>query len=182
MKKNPTGPLRRALQLVLLTATAASATALAGPHECAPEDDAPHPVFERIESLAGDWYVVDAEGRRTEKLVSRYRLTAGGSAVLETLFPGTENEMITLYHRDGEEVVLTHYCVVGNAITYRATLEDGDLSYRCTGGRNMESEDDRHMHEGRVAFEGEDRYRSTWRMVEKGELVYLADHLLERGD
>ena len=40
--------------------------------------------------------------------------TAGGSAVQETQFPGTPMEMVSVYHLDGADLVMTHYCVLGN--------------------------------------------------------------------
>ncbi|MCK7511304.1 MAG: hypothetical protein MZV70_49445 [Desulfobacterales bacterium] len=43
-----------------------------------------------------------------------YRITANGSVVLETLFPGTDHEMLTLYHLDNDRLGLTHYCAMGN--------------------------------------------------------------------
>ncbi len=42
------------------------------------------------------------------------KLTAGGSAILEVIFPGNEHEMETLYHVDGGEVV-THCGMLGDA-------------------------------------------------------------------
>ena len=52
-----------------------------------------------------------AEPRRDRRLV---RTTGGGSAVTETLFPGTAHEMMSVYHMDGDDLVLTHYCAGGN--------------------------------------------------------------------
>ena len=53
-------------------------------------------------------------------LVARYAVTAAGSAVVETVFPGTEHEMVTVYHADGSDLVLTHYCMEGNQPRMRA--------------------------------------------------------------
>ena len=53
-------------------------------------------------------------GQPTDQVVSTYRVTAAGSAVMEVLFPGTDHEMVTVYHQDGDDLILTHYCAAGN--------------------------------------------------------------------
>src|SRR6516165_9346322 len=56
--------------------------------------------FAALKQLAGDWVEIGKDGRPTEKVISSMRVTAGGTAVQETLFPGTEKEMVTMYHLD----------------------------------------------------------------------------------
>ena len=48
------------------------------------------------------------------KIVSVIKVTAGGSAVHETLFPGSAHEMVSVYHLDGADLVMTHFCALGN--------------------------------------------------------------------
>ena len=43
-----------------------------------------------------------------------YGVTAAGTAVMEALFPETDHEMLTVYHLEGNDLVLTHYCAMGN--------------------------------------------------------------------
>ena len=80
--------------------------------------------FEKIKSLAGEWQVAHAPGEHGEHgehagTVS-YKVTAGGSAVLETLFAGTDHEMVTLFYMDGDDLTLTHYCMLQNRPLMRA--------------------------------------------------------------
>ncbi len=49
-----------------------------------------------------------------------FKLLSGGSAVRETMFPGTDHEMTNMYHLDGHDLVLTHYCAEGNQSRMRA--------------------------------------------------------------
>ena len=69
-------------------------------------------AFERIEALAGSW-----EGRSSAGWTARIdvEVIARGSAVLErSNFEAHPGEtMLTLFHRDGPALVLTHYCVAG---------------------------------------------------------------------
>ncbi len=57
-----------------------------------------------------------ADGRKAE---TTFRLVANGSVLMEQfLFIGEDgnhaSEMITMYHVDGDRLVLTHYCVAKN--------------------------------------------------------------------
>src|SRR5262245_51156677 len=78
------------------------------------------PNLETIKKLAGDWVAVDKDGKPTDKVVSSIRVTAGGSAVREILFPGSDHEMVTMYHQEGPDLILTHYCILGNQPRMRA--------------------------------------------------------------
>ena len=59
-------------------------------------------AFEKLKTLDGDWKV-DAEGGHAPKggKIS-YKVTAAGSVVMETQFAGTDHEMISMYHLDGD--------------------------------------------------------------------------------
>lgn len=68
-------------------------------------------VFARLGTLAGDWTGTFENGR-THRV--NYRLSAGGTVLVETwaLAPGRES--ITIYYVDGDELLATHYCPQGN--------------------------------------------------------------------
>lgn len=113
--------------------------------------------FERIKSLEGDWQWSEELAPDLEGLVCTYEVTAGGTAVLETLFPGDEFEMVSLYHLDGDQLVLTHYGSTGNQPTMRAKAYvpvpgqvTMPIDFQCIGGTNMSTESDGHMH--RMSF------------------------------
>src|SRR5262245_10645743 len=66
----------------------------------------PKAAFTRLKALAGEWNCAAHEpGHGGDKpLKINYRVTANGSAVMETLFPGTDHEMVTMYHLDGDDL------------------------------------------------------------------------------
>ena len=70
-------------------------------------------ALERLKTLAGTWrgHVVTEDGPPATVV---YSVTAAGTAVTEALFPGTSHEMLTVYHLEGDDLVLTHYCAMGN--------------------------------------------------------------------
>ena len=76
--------------------------------------------LEALKKLAGDWVAVGKDGKATAKVISSIRVTSAGTAVQETLFPGSDHEMVTMYHLDGDDLILTHYCSLGNQPRLRA--------------------------------------------------------------
>ena len=70
--------------------------------------------LDRLKKLAGTWVEADDKGQPTDTIVSVFKVTSNGSAVQETIFPGSDHEMVTVYYIDGPDLVLTHYCALGN--------------------------------------------------------------------
>lgn len=72
-------------------------------------------AWKSLKGLAGVWEGANGKATLT------YTVVSGGHAVMERLQPpGTEPEMITMYHRDGDALVATHYCSAGNQPRMRA--------------------------------------------------------------
>jgi hypothetical protein len=114
--------------------------------------------------------------------VARYAVTANGSAVVETIFPGSPHEMVTVYHADGPDLVLTHYCMEGNQPRMRARAPKGSrLEFAYDGGTNIDPARDRHMHSASFEFLGKDEIRSQWTELAEGKPVFVAtSHLLRK--
>ena len=117
-----------------------------------------HPGLERMKKLAGTWVAADKDGKPTDKIVSVVKVTAAGSAVHETLFPGSPMEMISVYHRDGADLVMTHYCALGNQPRMKADPKSpaNQLRFQFAGGTNLDPARDKHMHEGTITFVDDD--------------------------
>jgi len=138
--------------------------------------------LEALKTLAGEWVALGEDGKPTEKTALRIRVTAAGSAVHETVLPGTEHEMVTLYHMDGNDLVLTHYCMLGNQPRMKAVDANAtkNLVFKCAGGTNMKSENDEHMHEAHISILGKDRIKTRWREFKDGKEVFVASFNLVR--
>jgi hypothetical protein len=119
---------------------------------------APHPGLERMKKLAGTWVAADKDGKPTDKVVSVVKVTAAGSAVHETLFPGQAHEMVSLYHRDGADLVMSHFCALGNQPRMKADPKSpsNQLHFVFAGGTNLDPAKDKHMHEGTLTFVDDD--------------------------
>ncbi|HET6576190.1 MAG TPA: hypothetical protein VFG68_21485 [Fimbriiglobus sp.] len=110
--------------------------------------------LERIKKMAGTWVEAGADGKPTDKVVSIVKVTAGGSAVHETIFPGGPMEMVSVYHLDGPDLVMTHYCMLGNQPRMKADLASppNQIKWTFAGGTNLDPAKDTHMHGATVTF------------------------------
>ena len=124
-------------------------------------------AFEQLKSLAGTWNVVTPEGSGT----ITYRVGSAGSVVIEDLFPGTDHEMMTVYHRDGDALVATHYCAAGNQPRFaldRTTPASEGMRFAFAGGTNMEPGDG-HIHEGTIKVVDANHVESEWSFWQDGK-------------
>ena len=120
--------------------------------------------LDRFKALEGTWVAAE-DGPMVKKgdLVAQYHVTGAGSAVVEELFPGSHHAMTTVYHLDGSELVLTHYCMSGNQPRMRAKASNGTrVAFAFDGGTNIDPKKDQHMHEATFEFVGQNELRSTW--------------------
>jgi hypothetical protein len=122
------------------------------------------PAFEQFKQIAGTWEGKEVEGRMGTDVRAVYRVTSGGSAVVDTLFPNTDHEMVTVIHPDGEDLLLTHYCMVGNQPQMKAsgTAAGKEVAFKFVRATNLKSPDDMHMHDVTYTFVDSDTLRAKW--------------------
>jgi hypothetical protein len=170
---------RRNFSGILLIASSVFATVAADKPHCSGPNTSVEPkqidaAFERFKRLAGDWEVAGAKSEAQKgKTQCRYRLTAGGSALVETVFPGEEMEMVTVYHRDGDQLMLTHYCHLGNQPRMRTKEVNNtkEIVFDLVDGCNLDPGKDTHMHAARFRFIDDDHIASEWQLYQQGKPV-----------
>lgn len=155
----------------------ALSSAVADEHQKAVPEATKNAALERFKQLAGDW--VGKEGDGTE-VHANYRVTANGTAVMETLFAGTKMEMVTMIYPDGDTVGLTHYCTMGNQPHMKAKVDGNTYAFEFTGGTNMKSENDMHMHGVSYTFVDDDNLRAVWTMFRDGKKIHTGVFDLKR--
>jgi hypothetical protein len=130
----------------------------------ADDKDAKDARFEKLKTLVGEWVKADKDGKPTNEVLTVFKLTGGGSALHETIFPGQPMEMISVYTRDGADVIMTHYCMLGNQPKMKvdAKSTDKELIFKFTGGTNLKPEKDMHMHEGSIKWIDDDTIEWSW--------------------
>lgn len=156
----------------VLLASAGAGECCKGEKKSAGDNKAVAAAFDRLKKLAGEWEAaVPMEGAPKGSTVVRYRLIAGGSALVETDFAGTDMEMVTVYHRDGDNLLLTHYCMLGNQPQMRARpVGDGnELFFEFAGGCNIDPAKDKHMHQARIRFVDDNHVHSEWELFADGK-------------
>jgi hypothetical protein len=128
-------------------------------------------AFEKLKTLEGTWLVADQDGKPTDQVASIIKVTAGGSVIHETLFPGKPEEMVSVYTVDGPDVIMTHYCVLGNQPRMKAdtTSPENQIVFRFAGGTNLDPQKDKHMHEATLTFVNDDRLEVNGIGWENGE-------------
>lgn len=141
-------------------------------------------ALDRFKALAGTWEGTVTHGDEPQPATVTYAVTAGGSAVAETLFPGTEHEMLTVFYIDDGKLTLTHYCMLGNQPRMQAAAAsdvDDKVAFTFAGGANIaDPEKDMHMHEASYTFTDADHLRTTWTMYQQGEPMHEAVIELKR--
>ncbi|WP_406694391.1 hypothetical protein V5E97_25275 [Singulisphaera sp. Ch08] len=110
--------------------------------------------LEKMKKLAGTWLATDDDGKPTDQVMSIVKVIAGGSVVHETHFPGQPHEMVSIYYVDGPDLVMTHYCVLGNQPRMKADRKSAadQIRFQFAGGSNLDPAKDKHMHEATLTI------------------------------
>jgi hypothetical protein len=131
-----------------------------------------HAGLEQFKQLAGEWEGKETEGHNVGQDVHvKYKVTAAGSTVVETLFPDTDHEMVTMIHSDGDDLALTHYCMLGNQphMKTKGKSEGNQVAFKFTGASNLKSDKDMHMHDVTFTFVDKDTLKSEWTHYNDGK-------------
>lgn len=136
----------------------------------------PYPVsdaaagLERLRALAGQWRGESASGKQ---VLLDYEVAADGSVVIErfrTTEDGPEATMVTVYHQDGEELMLTHYCRAGNQPTMRARAVEGNrIRFELSRITNLAAPGAGHMRKAVFTFRDDGGLTTEWTWHEDGE-------------
>jgi hypothetical protein len=167
--------------LPVLVLLAASTAPRAGDDKApAKADSGNNAAFEKFKSLAGEW--VGKKGGEGPEMVVQYKVTSGKSAVVETIMPGTEREMVTVIHPDGDNILLTHYCMIGNQPHMKAPgkLDGNKVAFQFVKATNLKSDKDLYMHDVTFTFVDDDTLKAEWTHFSDGKSSGVAVFELKR--
>ena len=171
------------LGLAACVATVFTVASLNAPLFGGPTDDTPGKegveakvAFAKLKTLVGAWKSkpsdeLKAEAKKEhgedlpEEVSVTYKLTGAGSALVETQFPGMPHEMVSVYHLDGKELRMTHYCAAGNQPRVKLDLANSkpdEFIFVFDGGTNLNPEKDMHIHGVKIKFEKDGQVTSAW--------------------
>jgi hypothetical protein len=139
-------------------------------------------AFDRFKQLAGVWVGKGKHGDMEHEIRVVYKVTSGGSAVVETIDPGSDHEMVTVIHPDGDSLVLTHYCMLGNQPQMKAMPKPGDnkVAFEFVKATNLKSNKDPHMHDATFTFVDKDTLKTEWTHYNDGKDAGKAVFVLNR--
>jgi hypothetical protein len=105
---------------IMLAALTGTASADAGE-----ESPAATTQWQRMSALIGEWRVEEQPSLRIV-----FEGTAGGSVLIEKWMVGQRMHSLTIYHRNGENLMATHYCPQGNQPRLTSTeSENGEIKF-----------------------------------------------------
>ena len=123
-------------------------------------------MFEQFEALAGEWVGMTNEDRQ---LKVSYKLSVNGTVLVETweLRPGLD--ALTLYHMDGDDLIATHYCPLGNQPRLRLeSSSDGIYYFEFVSATNMASMGEEHNQSFEFQIRGANEFLRSETYVKAG--------------
>lgn len=153
-----------AFATVLLTAAAIAPLRAAGPKTEASDGPA---AYSRLKTLVGEWEANSDMG----KVHVSYELIAGGTSLVERESSDKMPAMQTVYYLDGDRLLLTHYCMVGNQPRMQArsfNAATGEVAFEFLDATNLKPGAG-HMHNATIRLIDNDHYSSAWEFYENGQ-------------
>lgn len=127
-------------------------------------------AFERLKALAGEW---EADLPGFGKLTNSIRLVSNGMAIEETLGTPADNE-VSIYTRDGNRVLLTHFCAL-TPDGHQVRLETAPLNsvhdsllFVFRDATNLHDPAAPHMRRVLMRLPDGDHFAEEWTKTEKG--------------
>jgi hypothetical protein len=120
-------------------------------------------AFQALKSLQGTW-AGQAMGRNMQVT---FKVTSGGNAVMSEI-QGDE-DMITMFHLDGNRLMMTHYCGTGNQPRMVGTPSpDGkSITFNFLDATNLLDSQPGHMQRLTLTILDPNHHTEKWEFVDK---------------
>lgn len=133
-------------------------------------------AFDKLRALTGDWQgTVAWTGQKPSEIVAHYGVTGQGSAVVEEL----SNGMTSVYHLDGPDLRMTHFCAAQNQPRLKATgfgSDNESISFSFVDITNLSSPKAGHVQGLDMKFLAADHITLQFHFVSDGK---VKDELLD---
>ena len=126
--------------------------------------------FAAIQALQGTWEGKNSQG---QMLTVTFRQTAGGSAVMNEIHGQGDHDMITMFHLDGDRLLMTHYCSAGNQPRMKATLapHGKSISFDFIDATNLASPDAGHMQHVVFSMPDANHHTEEWTFLDHSKEI-----------
>jgi hypothetical protein len=135
----------------------------------------PQLSFAVLKSLQGNWQGKDSLGHPVN---ATFRLTGKGSALMsEYAEPDQNEDMISMFHVDGDRLLMTHYCSAGNQRGMKATASpDGKtITFDLVDATNLASSEAGHMRRLVIKILSPKQHTEEWTYENGKDDVVVAD-------
>jgi hypothetical protein len=129
------------------------------------ETDA-HKSFDMLKGMEGNWTGKNQQGQPLEVT---FRMTAGGSALMSEIHGHGPENMVTMFHMDGDRLLMTHYCGAGNQPRMKViALDPKSVSFEFVDGTNI-GPGDGHMQHVTFSQPDSDHQIEEWVFLDHGK-------------
>jgi hypothetical protein len=139
--------------------------------------------FEQMKKLVGTWRGKTAkpDPKMGEEITVSFRMTAAGSAIEETLMPGTPHEMVDMYHDEAGQLAMTHYCAMGNQ-PHMVVTQSGPnrIALEMNQTPGIDPKKDSHMHALTLEFPDANHLTERWQNYTDGKPAETVTFALTR--
>jgi hypothetical protein len=125
-------------------------------------------TFEQLKSLNGTWQGKNSQG---QPLAVSFRVTAGGSALMSEIEGSGNEDMISMFHLDGNRLLMTHYCGAGNQprMTGMASPDGKTITFNFLDATNLASPETGHMRQLVISMPDADHHVERWSFIDHGK-------------
>jgi len=122
--------------------------------------------FDQLKGLEGMWEGKNSQG---QAISVSFRMTAGGSALMSEIHGHGPENMVTMFHMDGDRLLMTHYCGAGNQPRMKVLSSDAkSVTFEFTDGTNI-APGDGHMQRVTFTQTDADHHTEDWVFLDKGK-------------
>lgn len=139
-------------------------------------------AFEQMKQLAGNWEASMDMGQGPMTVKASYKLTSGGSALIETVFEGAPHEMVSVYHDNPDKkLTMIHFCAEHNQPRLTMTsMENGKMIMDLTKDSQSEVGQQKHIHNASIHIQGKDSMVQKWTGYEGGKEHHVVEMKFKR--
>ncbi len=131
-----------------------------------PSNIASTAAFEKMKTLIGSWDSTTTTGIQH----AEFQLIADGSVLMSRLSGGMPHDMWTMFHMDGSDFMLTHYCAMHNQprMVLVPSNDTNKLTFKFKDGTNLEP-GAAHMNQVAFVIDGPTHHVEEWTYLANGK-------------
>lgn len=161
--------MKAAILWVASTLLALSSCQSLGDSKASVNPEAREKLFSTVAGLAGRWEGAAPDGSGG---TTTFEVTSNSSVIRETMLIGTPNEMTNMYTLDGNDLVMVHYCAMGNQPRMRASSAgEGKIAFQFESVADLSAPDEVYMGEMTLVILDDNRIEQHWTAFKDGEVA-----------